>query len=292
MAPSRPSGPRRRHVDHAGHPVIRAFRRSLNTGITPEGWLAVEGPILFAEALQAGGYINGSGAGPSSERVKIQSILAIEREADRFGDTFRSLPDECEVTIVPEWLFQRIAQTETPRGIAALVELPAREIDEALGRPQALALLACGLQDPGNMGSMVRSAQAFGASALLTLRNTVSPFNVKAVRSSAGAIFRLPVFTDLDPGSILERLRKLGLRVLASDRRSSVPLQKVDLNGPWAVLIGQEAAGLDDDLSRRADTRAAIFIRRDMDSLNAAAAASIFLYEAARQRGFHFDEPF
>jgi RNA methyltransferase, TrmH family len=291
MAPSRPRGPRRRRIDHAGHPLIRNFRRSFALGGTPEGWLPIEGPILFLEALQAGGYLEGSGTPQSSEGPKILSVLATERGAERLDAELQRLPDDCELTLVPEWLFERIAQTETPRGIAAFVELPARDLDRALGRPPALAVVACGLQDPGNLGTMVRSAQAFGASALLTLRNTVSPFNPKAVRSSAGAIFRLPVFTDLDPESILERLRTLGLRILAADRHSSVPLQQADLRGPVAVLIGQEAAGLDADLSRRADERAAIPISRDTDSLNAAAAASIFLYEAARQRGLHFDEP-
>lgn len=283
MAPPRPSGPRRQRVDNAGHPLIRAFRKSLGSGTTPEGWLAVEGPILFAEALQAGGYLGDGGAPRGS--VKIQSVLATEHEAEKFDEGLRRLPEECELTIIPEWLFHRIAQTETPRGIAAFVELPAREIDEALGSANPLALVACGLQDPGNLGSMLRSARAFGASALLTLRNTVSPFNVKAVRSSAGAIFRLPVFNDLDPDSMLTRLHTLGLRILAADRHSPVPLHQVDLRGPVAVLIGQEAAGLGEELSRRADARAAIFIRSDMDSLNAAAAAGIFLYEAARQRG-------
>jgi RNA methyltransferase, TrmH family len=291
MARSRSSGPRRQQVDNAGHPLIRNFRRSLGTGSTPEGWLAVEGPILFAEALHAGCYLEDSGGPQDQARLKIQSVLATEREAEKFDAGLRRLPDDCELTIIPEWLFHRIAQTETPRGIAAFIELPAREIDDALASASALALVACGLQDPGNLGNMVRSAQAFGASALLTLRNTVSPFNVKAVRSSAGAIFRLPVFTDLDPESLLERLHMLGLRVLAADRHSPVPINEVDLRGPVAVLIGQEAAGLDADLTRRADARAAIIIRRDTDSLNAAAAATIFLYEAARQRGLHFDEP-
>jgi RNA methyltransferase, TrmH family len=291
MARSRPNGPRRQQVDNAGHPLIRNFRRSLGTGSTPEGWLAVEGPILFAEALHAGGYLEDSGGAAGPATLKIQSVLATEREAEKFDAGLRKLPEDCELTIIPDWLFHRIAQTETPRGIAAFVELPAREIDEALGRVNALALVACGLQDPGNLGSIMRSGQAFGASALLALRNTVSPFNVKAVRSSAGAIFRLPVFTDLDPESMLARLHTLGLRIVAADRHSPVPVDQVDLRGPVAVLIGQEAAGLDDDLSRSADARAAIFIRRETDSLNAAAAASIFLYEAARQRGLHVDEP-
>ncbi|HXJ93982.1 MAG TPA: RNA methyltransferase [Terriglobia bacterium] len=288
---SRPGGPRRQRVGNAGHPLIRNFRRSLGTGSTPEGWLAIEGPILFTEALQAGGYLGDSGPPRKFDGPKMRSVLATEREAEKFDKAFGKLPLECELTIIPEWLFRRIAQTESPRGIAAFVELPGYEIDKALGRPDALALVACGLQDPGNLGTIVRSAQALGASALLALRNTVSPFNVKAVRSSAGAIFHLPVFTDLDPASIFDRLRQLGLKIVAADRRSSVPLQQLDLRGAFALLIGQEAAGLDDDLSRQADERGAIPIRRDMDSLNAAAAASIFLFEAARQRGFHFDEP-
>lgn len=291
MAPLRPGGPRSQRVGNAGHPLIRNFRRSLGTGTTPEGWLAIEGPILFVEALQAGGYLEDPGTPRNFERLKIRSVLATEREAERFDEAFRRLPLECELTITPEWLFHRIAQTESPRGIAAFVELPGCEIDEALGRPDALALVACGLQDPGNLGTMVRSARALGASALLTLRNTVSPFNAKAVRSSAGAIFHLPVFTDLDPVSSLERLRQLGLKIVAADRYSSLPLQQIDLRGAFALLIGQEAAGLEEDLRREADERAAICIRQGMDSLNAAAAASIFLYEAARQRGFDFDEP-
>src|SRR5215469_2547064 len=117
MAPLRPIGSRRFYADHAGHPVIRAFRRGLLTGTTPEGWLAIEGPILFTEALRAGGYVESAGESHGSERPKIQGVLATEREAEKFDEAFLRLPDECELTIVPEWLFQRIAQTEAPRGI-------------------------------------------------------------------------------------------------------------------------------------------------------------------------------
>lgn len=287
-------GPRRRVIETASSSLMRVFRRSLALGTTPEGWLAIEGPVLFAEALHAGGYLKSVRQDGRSEvpaGVKIHSVLATEHQARRFEEALRGLPADIEVALVSESLFGRVAQTETPQGIAALVELPERTLDRALARPDALALVACGLQDPGNLGMMVRSAQALGVSALLTLRNTVSPFNPKALRSSAGSVFRLPLFPGFEPAALFERLRALGVRILAADAHSRVPLQEADLRGRWAILIGQEAAGLDEAMTRQADVRAAIPIRRDTDSLNAAAAAGIFLYEVARQRGFRFDEP-
>jgi len=271
---------------------VQAFRRNLASGLTPEGWLAIEGPILFAEALRVGGYVAPAGS-PQGRRggLRIISVMATAREAERFAGALTRLRKDAEVILVAERLFQRLSQTETPRGIAALVELPERSFDAIVGRPAALVVVACGLQDPGNLGTLVRSAQALGAAALVTLRGTVSPFNPKAMRSSAGAVLELPLFTGLEPQSLLQRLGALGLRVLAADPRGSVPLPQADLRGALAVLIGQEAAGLEEDLARQAEARVAISIRRESDSLNAATAASIFLYEAARQRGFRFDEP-
>jgi RNA methyltransferase, TrmH family len=283
-----------RIIQSANHTFAQVFRRSLASGTTPEGWLAIEGPILFDEALRAGGYLKPAGqprTGGTGGAVKIVSVMATERGAERFAEALTRLRKESEVTLVSERLYNQLSQTESPRGIAALVELPERSLDRAAGRPNALVVVACGLQDPGNLGTLVRSAQALGASALVTLHRTVSPFNPKAIRSSAGAVLQLPVFTGAEPASLLRRLRILGLRILAADRHGSVPVQQADLRGALAVLIGQEAAGLDEDLARQADAHVAIAIRRDTDSLNAATAASIFLYEAARQRGFQFDEP-
>lgn len=278
-----------RHVESRNSAVIKVFRRSLASGVTREGWLAIEGPILFEEALRAGGYLPHDGRGFSTG-LKIQSVLTTERQAERFSEALRRLPEEVEVNLVADSLFERVSQTETPQGIAALVELRRRDLDAVLRAPSTLAVVACELQDPGNLGTIMRSAQALGATALAALRNTVSPFNPKTVRSSAGAVFRLPVFTALEPDSLIERLHRRGVSILAADRRSSVRVQDANFRGPTAILIGKEAAGLDESLARRADQRVAIPIRGEIDSLNAAAAASIVLYEAARQRGFHFDE--
>jgi RNA methyltransferase, TrmH family len=271
--------PRVHQIERATHPVIRAFRRALASGLSPEGWVAIEGPVLFREALAAGGH-----------GVRIHSVLFTERGRSRLGEELHTLPSDAEVTLTSELVYSRATQTETPRGIAALVELPARDLDDVLKRPDALLLIACGVQDPGNLGTIMRSAHALGGSALLALRETVSPFNPKAVRSSAGAVFRIPVFAGIDWDALFARLRGARVSLVAAERRSSTSLRDADLRGRVGILIGQEAAGLNGQVIQAADLHLAIPIRADTDSLNAASAATIFLYEAARQRGFAFHE--
>ena len=146
--------------------------------------------------------------------------------------------------------------------------------------------MACGVQDPGNLGTMMRSAQALGADAVLALKDTVNPFNPKAARSSAGAIFHLPIFHGLEAAGTLKKLRASGVRIVASAANSSNALHRADLKGPVAFVIGREGSGLPGEIMRNADLLLSIPIRAGMDSVNAATAAGIFLYEAARQRGF------
>jgi TrmH family RNA methyltransferase len=184
-------------------------------------------------------------------------------------------------------LFARVAQTQSPQGIAALVELPSHHLEQVVAAANPLLLVACRIQDPGNLGTMVRTALAFSASAFLTLQETVSPFNPKAVRSSAGAIFRLPIVCGLDPEKSLPFLSQ-HLRIVAAERDSPAPLSQADLRGPLAILVGREATGLPEEIARHASQLLSIPIRKEVDSLNAATAASIFLYEAARQRGFKY----
>lgn len=291
---STPHRHRQRAVIRVTDVAVKVFRRALLAGLSPEGWLAVEGPILFMEAVKAAGYnerATDAVARRQPNAVKIHSVLATERQAQKLGEVLDLLPEEIEVILIPEPLFERVSQTETPQGIAALVELPEQNLDEILARPDALVVVACELQDPGNLGSILRSALAFGASALITLSDTVSPFKSKTVRSSAGAILYLPVFAGLSFESLLQRMRGLGLKVLAADREGAVSITEVDLRGGLAILIGREASGLDESVMRLADTRVAIPIRPGTDSLNAAAAGSVLLYEVARQRGFSFHEP-
>lgn len=273
MAGKRSGAKEVREITSATNPLVKVFRRALATGTTREGWLAVEGPFLVEEALRA-------------ERATVHSILVATGAQERILGLTPRVPREAEISQVSDRLFRQVADTENPQGIAALVELKAASFEAAVARREALVIVACGLQDPGNLGTILRSGQALGATALVTIEATVSPFNPKAVRASAGAVFHLPVFTGEKPQPLFGRLRQAGLRVVAADRRSPSRLAEADLRGPLAVLIGQEAAGLAPEIAAEADVLLSIPIRAGMDSVNAATAASIFLYEASRQRGF------
>ncbi|MGD1102140.1 MAG: RNA methyltransferase [Terriglobia bacterium] len=264
-----------REVASPANSLMKVFRRALAEGTTKQGWLAVEGPFLVEEALNAA---------PS---VITHSVLVASGAAEKFSALLHRLPAEAELTQVPDRLFESVAQTQSPQGIAALVELPAHKLEQVVAAANTLLIVACHLQDPGNLGTMMRTALAFSASAFLTLQETVSPFNPKAVRSSAGAIFRLPLVRGLDPKVALPFLSRR-VRIVAADRNSPASLSQADLRGPLAILVGREATGLPEEIARYASQLLSIPIRKEVDSVNAATAASIFLYEAARQRGFRY----
>jgi len=150
-----------------------------------------------------------------------------------------------------------------------------------------LILIAAGLQDPGNLGTLLRSAEAFGATAVLTTPGTVSGWNQKALRASAGSIFRMPL-AAITPADI-PRLKSRGLRLFAAvaddpDHPTSTSVSTTDLTQPCALMIGNEGAGLSDDWLQLADARITIPTPGRVESLNAAIAGSLLLYEASRQR--------
>jgi RNA methyltransferase, TrmH family len=265
-----------RELSSATNSLVKVFRRSLADGVTREGWLAAEGPHILEEALKTG------------SRATVHSVLISQVAAEEYHKLLAQLPHEAEVARVPGRLFRQISQTQTPQGIAALVELHPVEMESVLQCPAAILLVACGLQDPGNMGTIIRSADALGASGVMTLQNTVNPFNPKTVRSCAGAIFCLPVFPDLQPAALFQALRGAGVRIIAADPHGLLSVSEVDFRGPVAVLIGQEARGLSPEIQHEADQLVRIPIRSEADSINAATAAGIFLYEIARQRGFRY----
>ncbi len=264
-----------REVTSSTNSLMKVFRRALAEGVTKQGWLAVEGPFLVEEALNA------------APHVKTHSVLVASGAAEKFSGLLQRLPAEAEMTQVPDRLFESAAQTQSPQGIAALVELPAYTLEQIVAARNSLLVVACRLQDPGNLGTMMRTALAFSATAFLTLQETVSPFNPKAVRSSAGAIFRLPIVCGLDPDAALPFL-SVHVRIVAAARNGPASLAQADLRGPLAILIGRDATGLPQEIARYASQLLSIPIRKEVDSVNAATAASIFLYEAARQRGFRY----
>ena len=229
------------------------------------GLVAIEGDNLLGEAIRSG--------------MVLKTIFVSEhRELPRF------VPRSVEVVWLSEDVFASVVETQSPQGIAALLVPPVRSLEDVMqGVP--LILVAAGLQDPGNLGTLVRSAEAFGATGVVTTAGTVSAWNQKALRASAGSVFRVPVV-----GATLEELAGLkarGVRLMAAvaeDSRDAVEAQDAGFAGAAAILIGNEGAGLSDELLEMADVRVTIPCPGKVESLNAAVAGSLLLYEASRQR--------
>jgi TrmH family RNA methyltransferase len=238
------------------------------------GLVAIEGEHLLYEAMRSG--------------MVFKTIFLSER---------RSAPDwaprNVELIELTEDVFASAMDTQSPQGIAALLVPPVWTIDDALPANGSLLLIAAGLQDPGNLGTLIRSAEAFGAAAVLTTTGTVNEWNQKALRASAGSVFRIPV-VQVDAHD-LAALQSQGLRILAAvapasdsqgaiDERSPMAASDADLTGPCALMIGNEGSGLSDEWLQLADARITIPTPGRVESLNAAVAGSLLLYEAARQR--------
>ena len=190
-----------------------------------------------------------------------------------------------ETLVLPDALFNSIVPSDAPQGVAALLKLPAFSSAQMLDRSSdGPFVVAAGLQDPGNLGTILRSAEAFGAAGIFLTEGTVSLYNSKVLRGSAGSIFRLP-FLQIASAELIPLLRARGVRLLATSSHQGTPLPKISWTLPLAIFIGNEGAGLSRELMRQMDETLAIPQAAQVESLNAGVAASIVLYEAARKVG-------
>jgi RNA methyltransferase, TrmH family len=199
-----------------------------------------------------------------------------------------ALPDDAEHLLLPADVFASAVSTEQPQGIAALIHPPVFSADAIFRTPAPhatapLILVLAGLQDPGNVGTLLRSAEAFAASGVLLLPGTASPWNPKALRASAGSAFRVPA-VNVTETDALGLLARHNIPAIAAVAREGMPVNEAPLANACALLIGNEGAGLSDKLIARAAHRITIPMPGNVESLNAAIAGSLLLYEAARQR--------
>jgi RNA methyltransferase, TrmH family len=233
------------------NPLVRQIRRAVSRGgLTENGCAIAEGIHLVEEAIAA--------------RCQIRAVLATSPDP-RFPDA----------KLVTDKTFRSLASTETPQGVLALVKPPEFTIESVIGAG-ALAVVLDGVQDPGNAGSIVRAADAFGATGAIFLKGSVNPYNPKCIRASAGSIFRLPVVT----GAVLEDLG--GIALYAAMPRAEKLIGEADFTVPCAIVIGSEGHGVRADLAERATGLR--IPTSHVESLNAAVAAGVLLYEARRQR--------
>ena len=233
------------------------------------GLVGIEGPNLLQEALRAG--------------LRISAVF-VAQGSEGLLDALHVGP-ETEILRLPRKLLNSALATETPQPVAALVEPPAWSWNRLLSQDQGKSLIVvlAGLQDPGNLGTILRSAEAFGASGVVSLPGTVSPWNQKAVRASAGSVFRVPLVAA-DPQECFSRLREAGVKVFTTAIRTAKPADLVNFTGAVALLIGNEGSGVPEQIASQADGAITIPCPGPVESLNAAIAAAVLLYEAARQR--------
>ena len=267
-----PSGfdTRLRRVDSRQNAKVKELRR-LFAEATPneQGEVAIEGMHLVEEAIRSG--------------LKPSTVFFSEAARERVHKLMPQLSSHTEALLLPDAVFASAVPTETPQGVAALIRTKPSTLQSILKVEAALLVITAGLQDPGNLGTIARSAEAFGVTGLLLGERTVSPWNWKAARASAGSLFRLPV-VKVELTTALPELKKQGVQLLATSAHKGTAISEIDLRRPVAFIIGNEGAGVGKDVLAQADEIVFIPQKASVESLNAGIAASILLYETARQR--------
>jgi len=217
-----------------------------------------------------------------------------EIEAVVFSENFGTAPREKALLVTwysrgvrtyraGEKLFESVSSVQTPQGAIALVRIPKLTLDKVLAAKNALVLYACGIQDPGNLGTLIRAAAATGASLVCTTKGTVSARNPKAIRSSAGAFFQIPLVEHVDVPDFQNYCDAHSIRPYRADTRRGVLYTEADLQSSCAILLGNEGSGMaEEEFARFPAIR--IPMAEGVESLNVAMAGAVILFEALRQR--------
>jgi RNA methyltransferase, TrmH family len=252
-----------------------AWVKQLRTGfahgqVTDSGACAIEGLRIVEEAIRSG--------------LRFEALFFSESARNKAERLLPQVGAHVETLLLPDKLFLGAVPSESPQGVAAMVRVKEHSLQDVVARAgQGILMAIAGVQDPGNLGTIFRSGEAFGAGGILIGENTVNPFNPKVIRASAGSLFRLP-FVRTNLLELQAELRARGIAILATSSHKGTVLSGTNLRSQVAVFIGSEGAGLPRDLMAGVDEVVVIPHSRQVESLNAGVAASIVLYEAMRQR--------
>jgi RNA methyltransferase, TrmH family len=255
------------------NPLVARFRTAARGDVG--GVMLLDGAHLVADAMAADLVFQLAAVTPASiEDAGIKPVAdALVRK-------------QVEVITVSASVMDAVSPVKTPTGIVALVERPGLDAGRFYGgTAAALVVAAVDVQDPGNLGAIVRVAEAAGATGFVAAGGSANPFGWKALRGSMGSALRLPIVSELTAEEAIAAARAHGCRVIATVPREGRPLFKTDLSGPIAILIGGEGQGLAPALAAAADERVTIPMQAPVESLNAAVTAALIVYEARRQRG-------
>lgn len=185
--------------------------------------------------------------------------------------------------VVADSVFDAMAETVTPQGVLVIVKMPEYSLDEMVAEAGSLVLLE-NLRDPGNLGTIIRTAEAAGVSGVILSKESVDIYNPKVIRSTMGAVYRVPFLYVEDFTELLKTLREQKVRLLAAHLKGQKTFDKADYSGKVGILIGNEANGLSEEASELAEEKVLIPMAGSVESLNAAVAAALLMYEAFRKQ--------
>jgi TrmH family RNA methyltransferase len=269
LHPKSPSG-RLRLIEGQHNSWVKELRQAFARGdLSPQGFFAIEGARILDEAIRSG--------------LRFHAVFFSKSASGKAERLLPQFGPRVETLMLPDKLFASAVPSDSPQGVAALVHWKQSTLQDVLRRAHAgPVLVIAGIQDPGNLGTILRSAEAFGAAGVVLGKGTVSPLNPKVIRASAGSVFRIPVVrAKLEQA--LPEMQEHNLRLIATSSHKGLPAHQAKLLPPLAIFIGNEGAGLSRDLLAKIDA-VAVPHAPEVESLNAAIAASIVLYEAAKQR--------
>ena len=249
------------------NPLVKRFRDVARGGL--DGQILLDGEHLIAEALASAVMIDVAAVG---ERLARSALVE------------RMQRDRTRVVLVSESVLRAMSPVQAPSGIVAIGRTRRMTVDEVMAGRPALVLMLHDVQDPGNVGALVRATEACGGTGVICSERTADPFGWKALRGSMGSALRLPLAADVRLADAIVKARAHGLRMFATTVRDGTLLPACDLRPPAAILLGSEGAGLPEEVVEMADVRITIPMRRPVESLNVAVAGALVLYEAARQR--------
>ncbi len=261
-----------REIASSANPLLKTVR-SLHerSGRKKSGLFLLEGAKLLEEALK--------------NDIDVQDIIV---SSSYLKNGMPGMPETAreELVVVEDSLFAHLATTETPQGVLATAFMKTHELVDALSQEKPLIVVSDTVQDPGNLGAIMRSALAFGATAIVLTKGTTDPFSPKAVRSAMGALFALPVVTDILFDDLVESLRAHHVTVFALDQNAEESLWNVQFPERLALIFGNEGNGMSDDDIAKTDRVLTIPISQRSESLNVAIAAGIVLSFISSKRDF------
>ncbi|CAN5605931.1 RNA methyltransferase [soil metagenome] len=257
-------------ISSASNSLLKKVRSlQQRSGREEHGLFLLEGPKLLIEAKAKG--------------VPIEEVIVSSSYLNAGFSANESINVD-EVTVVEDKLFRDLITTSTPCGIVSIGKIHTHSLSDCLKGTKTLIAVAESVQDPGNLGTMIRAALAFGATGLVATAGSVDAFNPKVVRSAMGALFKLPVIVGIKMEELVRRLKEANVKIVALEPTAEKPFWELELNQSLAFMLGNEGNGLTSQAAQLADELVTIPMSGDTESLNVAVSAGVVLFECSRQR--------